>query len=438
MSWFAPLLSGRHERLKKKKSKRLMDAADSGETERAQGFNARARTLSPTSSNAMNRLHSTPSHDRHTSSKIPNGTIRSVPAETLQIDTSAGNYQVQNSNNPPALPQLTRGLSPLSNQFFNSQSTKTGRSNLTVSNGVGRTISAEFGPTRAYNSVQTSEETNGSRSTSPGSSQWSSAIGGATTGKSGRVIEKLMSDNDTLKREMKLERLRHEESKQDATTLKAKNDALIFENESNMHDAAVAKALLKRRDRQLTDLKAQIDGEKARADYAVERERGWKEEMERTIVECKAEVDESKAKIDESKLKVEEAQSYALLMEGRNQVMENHWKEQSVEISQTVENLGEEIDELVLERKKDDDRINMLQGLCDQQAAQLEALAREKENIAAHFEAYKREQEDALRAIKTRAIEQERANEKIVEESKKVLGELKWALAVKDNVRSAQ
>jgi peptidoglycan hydrolase CwlO-like protein len=125
-------------------------------------------------------------------------------------------------------------------------------------------------------------------------------------------------------------------------------------------------------------------------------------------------------------------------MEGRNKTMANHWKEQGAEVSKTVGKLGKEIESLVLERRGDDERMNMLQGLCDQQAEQLDVLVKQKAEVAAHFEAYKREQEDALRAIKDRAAEQERANEAALEETQRVLGELKWALGVKRNVKGAQ
>jgi peptidoglycan hydrolase CwlO-like protein len=233
-----------------------------------------------------------------------------------------------------------------------------------------------------------------------------------------------MAENDMLKRDLNLERLRAEESKQAVKMAEGRMEALSGEYEGRLHDAAITKTLLKRRERQLAELKAQIEGEKARANEAVERERGWKEAMEQAAAE--------------SKIKVEEAQTYAALMEGRNKTMANHWKEQGAEVSKTVGKLGKEIESLVLERRGDDERMNMLQGLCDQQAEQLDVLVKQKAEVAAHFEAYKREQEDALRAIKDRAAEQERANEAALEETQRVLGELKWALGVKRNVKGAQ
>jgi hypothetical protein len=135
---------------------------------------------------------------------------------------------------------------------------------------------------------------------------------------------------------------------------------------------------------------------------------------------------------------VEEAQTVAALMEGRNKALTSHWKDQGVEVDRTVTKLSKEIESIVEERRNDDRKMNMLQGLCDQQAELLGSLEREKQGIQMAFERYKKEQEESLQGIKERAQQQEAANEATLRESQKVLGELKWALAVKKNVKGAQ
>jgi len=269
------------------------------------------------------------------------------------------------------------------------------------------------------------EDSSGNTSAGPGGPiQWSSAVGRANLGKSGRVIERLMGENDMLKRDLNLERLRAEESRQAVKMAEGKMEALTAEYDGKLHDAAINKTLLKRRERQLSDLKAQIEGERQRADVAVERERGWKEELERVQEECKR--------------KVEEAQTFAALMEGRNKALTSHWKEQGFEVDRTVTKLSKEIENIVQERKNDDRKMNMLQGLCDQQAELLGSLERQKQGIEMAFENYKREQEESLRGIKERARQQEVSNEAALLETHRVLGELKWALGVKKNAKGAQ
>lgn len=233
-----------------------------------------------------------------------------------------------------------------------------------------------------------------------------------------------MTDNDMLKREITLERLKAEDAKQASRMTEGKMEALVAEYDGKLHDAAINKTLLKRRERQVAEMKSQVESEKSRADKAIEREQGWKEAME--------EIQET------SKREVEEAQTHAALMDGRVKAMTSHWKDQGVEVDRTVAKLGAEIENIVRERRGDDVRMNMLQSLCDQQADQLRALEAEKQGIADAFERYKMEQEDGLKEIKERASEQERRNEAVLRESTKVLGELKWALGVKANVRGAR
>jgi chromosome segregation ATPase len=233
-----------------------------------------------------------------------------------------------------------------------------------------------------------------------------------------------MGENDMLKRDLNIERLRAEESRQAVKMAEGKMEALTAEYDGKLHDAAINKTLLKRRERQLTDLKAQIEGERQRADTAAGRERTWRDELERVQEECKE--------------KVEEAQTFSILMEGRNKAMTSHWKEQGVEVDSTVTKLSKEIASIVEERRNDDRKMNMLQGLCDQQAKLLGSLEREKQDIQMAFESYKREQEESLQGIKERARQQEDANEAALLETQRVLGELKWALAVKKNVKGAQ
>ncbi|KAI6712811.1 hypothetical protein JHW43_004628 [Diplocarpon mali] len=355
-----------------------------------------------------------------------NGSIRSVPADSLHIDTVSLNESSRrlSKSDSTTMPHSTRSphipqsQPPLSRH----------NPNLATGNSLVRKASSELGSARscASNNVQVSEERSpisSGNSTPPGGA-WSSAVGRANLGKSGRVIERLMGENDMLKRDLNIERLRAEESKQAVRMAEGKMEALAAEYDGKLHDAAINKTLLKRRERQVAEMKSQIEAERNRADQAAERELVWKDAMEKIE--------------EESKRKVEEAQNFAALMKGRNDAMTSHWKDQGMEVDRAVVKLGLQIENMIQERKSDDERIHMIQTLCDQQAEQLTALQAEKLSIAAAFEQYKLTQEDSLREIKERAREQEASNEAVLLESQRVLGELKWALAVKKNVKGAQ
>lgn len=256
------------------------------------------------------------------------------------------------------------------------------------------------------------------------SNGWDSTVGKAGLGKTGRVINRLVSDNEALKRDIQIERLRAEESKQAARLLEDKLERIASEYESRLLEANVTKALLARKERQVETLQAAVGLEKKRAVDAGERERTWKDEMERARAEAKRQV--------------EDATNYAALVEGRYNAISSHWRDQGAEVERSVGKMRAEISGLLEERRKDDDRISTLRDLCDQQDGNIRELQQQKDEIAAQFERYKAEQEAALSAIKTNAAQREEEQERTLRESKEVLDKLRWALNVKDKVDWAQ
>jgi hypothetical protein len=133
--------------------------------------------------------------------------------------------------------------------------------------------------------------------------EWDSTVGKAGLGKTGRVINKLVSDNDALKREIRIERLLAEEAKQAAQLIEDKMERIISDYESRLLEAGVTKTLLARKERQVETLTSMVEAEKRRTQAAQEREKSWREEMEKVR--------------SESTTQVEEAATYAQLMEGR-------------------------------------------------------------------------------------------------------------------------
>lgn len=264
----------------------------------------------------------------------------------------------------------------------------------------------------------------GADSQTPAVNGWDSTIGKAGLGKTGRVINKLVSDNEALKRDIKIERLRADEAKQTARLLEDKMDRMSSDYEGRLLEANVTKTLLARKERQVESLQAAVELERHKASSALERERMWKDEMEKVRAEAKQ--------------KVEEATNYAALMEGRYNAITSHWREQGEEVKKAVSTMKSEVDQLLEERRRDDEKISTLREVCDQQDGNIRELTRQKEEIAAKFEAYKAEQEEALREIKAQAKRREEEQEAVIGQSREVLDKLKWALGVKENVKWAE
>ncbi|KAI9746124.1 MAG: hypothetical protein M1818_000805 [Claussenomyces sp. TS43310] len=374
------------------------------------------RILCATSPNAMNSLRTTTSPSKSSISALrkPESNPKLAPNQ-LDVET----IPIPLSNADPAGPLTSNNRLDGSQGTFPLGTASAPRVNTSTQVSSVRMISAEFGPTRTYTNFAIAEDVT---LNSDGSltQPWSSAVGKANLGKSGRVIERLMGENDMLKRDLQIEKLKAEEGRNAVKMAEGKMEALVSEYEGRLHEAAVNKTLLKRRERQLLDAKAQLEAERSRADAAIERERTWRDAMENMEVETKS--------------KVDEATNLALLMEGRYKTLSNHWKEQGAMVDATITTMQQEISVMVQHRQNDVKRMDLLNQICDQQADRLVSLENQKTAITEAHETYKAEQERLLHGIKARARRQEQTNEEALTETNEVLGKLKWALAVKRDV----
>jgi hypothetical protein len=380
--------------------------------------NANQRTLSPVSANTMNSLKLV----TNTEQKLPttNGTVENMSGQKGRADSYSGTAALRPDRSDTTLSPQSTNI-PRNHGSYPNGNIQSRPSPIATSSLV-RTISSEFGGMQSSQSIpENSTPPNG---TSSPQQAWSSAVGGAALGKTSRVIDKLMNENDRLKKDLQLTKLQSEESRQQAKMIQGRIEGLNVDYEDMVHQVTVVETILKRKERQLGEFKEQIDGERRKAKAAQESERNWKDLMETMQWETKQKVDEAK--------------NYAMLMEGRYNSLASHWKEQGAMVDSTVEKLSGEISSVVEERKQDAARMDKLQKSCEQQRHELKTLTGEKESISRKFEEYKAEQESALSVIKTRAREQERINEQTLQESKKVLDELKWALGVKKNVKGAK
>lgn len=237
------------------------------------------------------------------------------------------------------------------------------------------------------------------------------------------MINKLVSDNEALRREMKLERLRADEARQAARLLEDRLDRLAAEHEARLLEMSVNATLLARKERQVETLTQTVELERTRAREAAEREKSWREEAERVGAAARRDVDA--------------ALERAALADGRYNAIASHWKEQGEEVQRALAKMRAEIRALVEERARDDERICVLRDVCEQQESNVRELERQKQEILASFAAYKDEQERQLRDIKREAAAREEEQERRLAEAKSVLGELRWALNVKRNVKGA-
>ncbi len=371
------------------------------------------------------------------SDKLSNG--HSANNNTTNSPDNANNNreamsQAQSHNNNPPPLNASNGtttsykMSPMGggHEYQSNDRLALPRANTNSTLSSVRMISAEFGGSRVRSKSPIPEADTSSHGgpASPAPSDWSAAVGGAAMGKTSKVIEKLMGERDALKRNLQVEKLNAEEARTALKMTEERLDSINEEHATELHEAGINKTLLKKRDRQLADLKDRVDIERGRAEAALERERVWKDTLEKTEAECKRNVDE--------------ATNRAVLAEGRHNAISSHWGDQGATVSQAVTKHKKDIKEILRLRIKDAERMDELQQLCDQQEKALASLQQEKEKIAIAAKTYQEAQEKSLAGIKNDAKEREEAQQKTIEEATEVLHKLKWALNVKENVKGAK
>ncbi|KAI1268937.1 hypothetical protein F5Y18DRAFT_172133 [Xylariaceae sp. FL1019] len=379
----------------------------------------------------------------HNSRPSPNtpSTIRTVPSFDTSSDTSysesrsANNNRLSSSVNSSISAASFASHSPQAHGSYSASRLhpQSSNSSLRKSHPIASQMSSGGGTPRGKENgvdhpsslqVPDSLPSDGRDFAREGSPQWDGAVGKAGLGKTGRVINKLVSDNEALKRELKIEQLKADEFKQAARLVEDKMERMVQDYEKRLLEANITATLLSRKERQVEALQVSVDLEKQRTADAQEKERTWRVEMETTR--------------HDAKIQVEEATTHAALKESQYNTISSHWKDQGAEVKRAMTTMSGRIQGLVEERVKDDEKISTLRDLCDQQDGNIRDLRQQKQEISRQFEAYKREQEAALRSIKENACKREEEQMKTIEETKQVLHKLKWALNVKNNVAGAQ
>ncbi|KAL9626218.1 MAG: hypothetical protein Q9164_007921, partial [Protoblastenia rupestris] len=114
---------------------------------------------------------------------------------------------------------------------------------------------------------------------------WSSAVGRATTGKSGRVIERLMADVDRLQREKHLANVKLEEETKRSESARSVLQNLQVSNQHLESSHEIDKVALGKRDRKIEELRADLQIERSRREKAEADMRDTRLERDETVQE---------------------------------------------------------------------------------------------------------------------------------------------------------
>ena len=294
------------------------------------------------------------------------------------------------------------------------------RIHSTRANGVSSPQASESGnSTRLSPAASRSETPNNELQGVP----WSSAVGRATTGKSGRVIERLMGDNDRLQRELTLSNAKNEEEAKRSEWAKSTLESLRATNENLLAMQEVEKSALARKDRKIEELKADLEAEKARRAQAERETRETVRERDEAVATCKKQL------IEERELVKKSTSQYEILSSSWRG-LDDGYRNQTLKLKADVKTINEK-------REEDLQKIAQLGVVVEQLRREGEKTRRVKEQMMREFEDYKSEEVAGIREIRERAERNESAHEVALEEMNRVMGEMKYVINVRRDIRNA-
>ncbi|KAI9819581.1 MAG: hypothetical protein M1827_007031 [Pycnora praestabilis] len=253
------------------------------------------------------------------------------------------------------------------------------------------------------------------------SPQWSSAVGRATTGKSGRVIERLMAENDRLRRELKLETLRREEEQKRGEMARANMHNLQATNENLVQMQEVDRASMVRKERKSEELRGDLEHEKTRREKAEREAREVCKERDEVVGKCRRDVQDEKEKARKASAQYE--------------VLSSSWRQMEENYKRTTKQLSVDLEKLEEDRREDLMQLERLELVCEQLRHEGERCQKTKDAVSQMFEEYRAEAESGTREIRERAEKNERANEEALQEMERVIGEMKYVMNIRNDTR---
>ncbi|MCJ1229406.1 hypothetical protein MMC12_006072 [Toensbergia leucococca] len=253
---------------------------------------------------------------------------------------------------------------------------------------------------------------------------WSAAVGRATTGKSGRVIERLMGDVDRLQREKKLATVKLEEEVKRSESARLALEMLRATNENLIAMREADRSALARRERKIEELKADLDAEKSRREKAEKETVDTSRERDEIVGSCRKEV------LEEKELSKKSTSQYETLSSSWK-ALDDGYRRQILKLNSAVQDMN---DNMASDKRK----LAQLEVVVEQLGQEGEKARIAKVRVSEEYEAYKKEKEDGIKHIRETAERNEVANEEALKEMEKVLGEMKYVIAVQQNLRAME
>ncbi|EER29726.1 hypothetical protein CPC735_074080 [Coccidioides posadasii C735 delta SOWgp] len=254
--------------------------------------------------------------------------------------------------------------------------------------------------------------------------EWSSAVGHAMTGKSGRVIHNLQEDIARLTRECSLQRSRAEEAQRMNEALKQQLQTVIDRLRNSEQAYEMNLAAVERKDRKINDLKSEVLNEKQRRIKA-------EEDARRTTQLATEERNEHRRALAEAQETAQQARcQYETLSQARLR--------DKREYQSRLNTFRKELRELSLRETERQDQLNRFDVIIEQKNREIAAGRDRMERFSRIFEEYKADREQEIRDIVERGYRNDSRIDEAVAEAKETTEKMKWTMNVKKVVKGLE
>ncbi|KAL4798305.1 hypothetical protein BDV19DRAFT_357544 [Aspergillus venezuelensis] len=262
--------------------------------------------------------------------------------------------------------------------------------------------------------------TNGDATTT----EWSSAVGHAATGKSGRVIHNLQEDIARLTRECSVYRSRAEETQRTNEAFKTQVQNMTDRLQNLEHSHEMSLHSLSRKEKKIEELRAEIQSERDRRQQAENEKTRFRQLM-----------DEAQ---DDFHSKCAELQEIAHHAQTQYDVLAKSGQRERADLQRRLKSIRDDIDAMKTKHDKANSQIDQLDSNMAQKDRELERAKENFEALFKQYEDYKRAHDGEVRDLIEQGQQGEAKFNAALASLKEAEGQMKWVLQVKCAVNDAE
>ncbi|KAL4883712.1 hypothetical protein BJY04DRAFT_23154 [Aspergillus karnatakaensis] len=254
--------------------------------------------------------------------------------------------------------------------------------------------------------------------------EWSSAVGHATTGKSGRVIHNLQEEIARLTRECGVYRSRAEETQRmnEAYKTQVQNMTDRLRNLEHSHEMSLHS--LSRKEKKIEELRAELQTEKDRRQQAESEKERFHQLM-----------DEAQ---DDFHRKCAELQEIAHHSQTQYDVLAKAGQRDRADQQRRLKAIREDFIGLRQKHEQTNSQIDHMDTIMAQKDQEIELARKNFEELFKEYETYRKANDDELRELIEQGQQGEARFNAALASLKETEGQMKWVLKVKREVNGAE